>query len=228
MAHPLFFSAAVDVFTDMSSTIGQMTGLLLAGGKSRRMGRDKRFLELGGRTLLERSLTVLEGLFDEVIVSVAEPLPELKGLHARVVTDLIPDCATMGGLYSGLSSASHPRLFAAACDMPFLADSVIRRMADLGQGADVVMVRLANGLQPMHAIYSKACLPHLERMLHAKSLRVQDLVSISDLSVKILSEEDIRAADPQLLSFLNVNQPADLEFARKLFAGKQGAAREGS
>lgn len=223
-----FFFAAVDVLTDMSSTIGQMTGLLLAGGKSRRMGQDKRFLELGGRTLLERSLTVLEGLFDEVIISVAEPLPELKGLRARVVTDLIPDCATLGGLYSGLSSASHPRLFAAACDMPFLADSVIRRMADLGRSADVVMVRLANGLQPMHAIYSKACLPHLERMLHAKNLRVQDLVSVSDLSVKILSEEAIREADPQLLSFLNVNRPADLEFARKLFAGKQGAAHEGS
>ncbi len=228
MAHPLFFSAAVDVFTGMSSTIGQMTGLLLAGGKSRRMGRDKRFLELGGRTLLERSLTVLEGLFDEVMVSVAEPLPELKSLRARVVTDLIPDCATMGGLYSGLSRARHPRLFAAACDMPFLADAVIRRMADLGRDADVVMVCLANGLQPMHAIYSKACLPHLERMLHANNLRVQDLVSVSDLSVKILSEADIGEADPQLLSFLNVNQPADLEFARKLFTEKQGVAREGA
>lgn len=225
---PFFFAETVDAFVGMSSTIEQMTGLLLAGGKSRRMGRDKRFLELGGRTLLQRSLDVLEGLFTEVIVSVAEPLTELKGLRARVVTDLIPDCATMGGLYSGLSGASHPRVFAAACDMPFLTDSVIRRMADLGRDADVVMVRLANGLQPMHAMYSKACLPHLERMLHAKNLRVQDLVSVSDLSVMILSEEDVREADPQLLSFLNVNQPADLEFARKLLAGKQSAEREGS
>jgi len=205
-----------------------MTGLLLAGGKSRRMGRDKRFLELGGRTLLQRSLSVLEGLFDEVIVSVAETFPDLEGLRAKVVVDLFPDCATMGGLYSGLSGATHPRVFAAACDMPFLADSVIRRMADLGRDADVVMVRLANGLQPMHAMYSKACLPHLERMLHAKNLRVQDLVSVSDLSVMILSEEDVRETDPQLLSFLNVNQPADLEFARKLLAGKHSAEREGS
>ncbi|MDE3017405.1 MAG: molybdenum cofactor guanylyltransferase [Nitrospirota bacterium] len=211
----------------MGATIGQMTGLLLAGGKSRRMGRDKRFLELGGRTLLERSLSVLDSLFAEVIVSVAEPLPELRELRARVVTDIIPDCATLGGLYTGLFSSSYPRVFAAACDMPFLAVPLIQRMIDLGRDADVVMVRLANGLQPMHAIYSKACLPHLEQMLRVKNLRVQELLSASGLSVKILSEDDVRDADPQLLSFLNVNQPADLEFARKLLAGKQETAGNG-
>lgn len=212
----------------MSAPIEQMTGLLLAGGKSRRMGRDKRFLELGGRTLLERSLGVLEGLFAEVLLSVAEPLPEFRDLQARVVSDMVPDCATLGGLYTGLSSASHPRVFAAACDMPFLAPPLIRRMADLGRDADVVMVCLANGLQPMHAIYSKACLPHMERMLQAKNLRVQDLVSVSSLSVKVLSEEDVREADPKLLSFLNVNQPADLEFARKLLAEERARTRDGA
>lgn len=212
----------------MSAPIEQMTGLLLAGGKSRRMGRDKRFLELGGRTLLERSLGVLEGLFAEVLLSVAEPLPEFRDLRARVVFDMVPDCATLGGLYTGLSSASHPRVFTAACDMPFLAPPLIRRMADLGRDADVVMVRLANGLQPMHAIYSKACLPHMERMLQAKNLRVQDLVSVSSLSVKVLSEEDVREADPKLLSFLNVNQPADLEFARKLLAEERARTRDGA
>ncbi|MDE3119929.1 MAG: molybdenum cofactor guanylyltransferase [Nitrospirota bacterium] len=211
----------------MGATIGQMTGLWLAGGTSRRMGRDKRVLELGGQTLLERSLSVLDSLFAEVIVSVAEPLPELRELRARVVTDMIPDCATLGGLYTGLFSASYPRVFAAACDMPFLAAPLIQRMIDLGRDADVVMVRLANGLQPMHAIYSKACLPHLEQMLRVKNLRVQELLSASGLSVKILSEDDVRDADPQLLSFLNVNQPADLEFARKLLAGKQETAGNG-
>jgi hypothetical protein len=79
----------------------------------------------------------------------------------------------------------------------------------------------------MHAIYSKACLPHLEQMLRVKNLRVQELLSASGLSVKILSEDDVRDADPQLLSFLNVNQPGDLEFARKLLAGKQETAGNG-
>lgn len=198
-----------------------MTGVLLAGGKSRRMGRDKRFLELEGRTLLERALSVLESLFSEVIVVVAEPLLRLSGLRHQVVTDLVPNCATLGGLYTGLSSAAHGRIFAAACDMPFLNQSVIKWMAKLDRNADVVMAQLANGLQPMHAVYSKACLPHLERMLNARNLKVQELSQTPGLSVRLVSEDELREADPQFLSFLNINTVADLEFARKLLAGKR-------
>jgi len=198
-----------------------MTGVLLAGGKSRRMGRDKRFLELEGRTLLERALSVLESLFSEVIVVVAEPVLRLSGLRHQVVTDLVPNCATLGGLYTGLSSAAQGRIFAAACDMPFLNQSVIKWMAKLDRNADVVMAQLANGLQPMHAVYSKACLPHLERMLNARNLKVQELSQTPGLSVRLVSEDELREADPQFLSFLNINTVADLEFARKLLAGKR-------
>ena len=198
-----------------------MTGVLLAGGKSRRMGPDKRFLELEGRTLLERALSVLESLFSEVIVVVAEPVLRLSGLRHQVVTDLVPNCATLGGLYTGLSSAAHGRIFAAACDMPFLNQSVIKWMAKLDRNADVVMAQLANGLQPMHAVYSKACLPHLERMLNARNLKVQELSQTPGLSVRLVSEDELREADPQFLSFLNINTVADLEFARKLLAGKR-------
>jgi len=198
-----------------------MTGVLLAGGKSRRMGPDKRFLELEGRTLLERALSVLESLFSEVIVVVAEPVLRLSGLRHQVVTDLVPNCATLGGLYTGLSSAAQGRIFAAACDMPFLNQSVIKWMAKLDRNADVVMAQLANGLQPMHAVYSKACLPHLERMLNARNLKVQELSQTPGLSVRLVSEDELREADPQFLSFLNINTVADLEFARKLLAGKR-------
>lgn len=185
------------------------------------MGRDKRFLELDGRTLLERTLSVLESLFAEVIVVVAEPASQLAGLRHRIVTDLVPNCATLGGLYTGLSSAAHGRIFAAACDMPFLNQSVIKWMAKLDRNADVVMAQLANGLQPMHAVYSKACLPHLERMLNARNLKVQELSQTPGLSVRLVSEDELREADPQFLSFLNINTVADLEFARKLLAGKR-------
>ena len=193
----------------------------MAGGKSRRMGRDKRFLELEGRTLLERTLSVLETLFSEVIVVVAEPAPQLSGLRHRVVTDLIPNCAALGGLYTGLSCAGQPRVFAAGCDMPFLDPTVIKWMISLDQHSDVVMAQLTSGLQPMHTIYSKACLPHLERMAMAHNLKVQELCHASDLSVRLVSEDEIRGIDPQFLSFLNVNTPADLEFASKLIAGRR-------
>jgi len=84
-----------------------------------------------------------------------------------------------------------------------------------------VMAQLANGFQPMHAVYSKACLPHLERMLNARNLKVQELSQTPGLSVRLVSEDELREADPQFLSFLNINTVADLEFARKLLAGKR-------
>ena len=205
----------------MNQSTANMTGVLLAGGKSRRMGQDKRFLELEGRTLLERALSILETLFPEVIVVVAEPAPQLTGLRHRVVTDLIPNCAALGGLYTGLSYAGQPRVFAAGCDMPFLDPAVIKWMIGLDQPSEIVMAQLTSGLQPMHAIYSKACLPHLERMAVAQNLKVQDLCQASGLSIRLVSEDEIREVDPQFLSFLNVNTPADLEFARKLLAGRR-------
>ncbi len=203
----------------MPQMIPNMTGVLVAGGKSRRMGRDKRFLELGGQTLLQRVLSVLQSLFDEVLVALAEPLPQLTGQGYRVVMDLIPNCAMLGGLYTGLSSASHPRVLAVGCDMPFLNPASIRRLAELGAQADVAIPKLATGLQPMHAVYSKTCLPHLEQMARAQQFKVQDLAEVPGLTVKLVPEKDFLDVDPQLLSFFNINTPADFEFARKLLAG---------
>ncbi len=199
-----------------------VTGVLLAGGMSRRMGRDKRFLELEGATLFARALSVLDDLFSEVLVSVADALPEGSEVRHRVVTDLIPNCAALGGLYSGLSLATHPRVFVAACDMPLLSAPVIRAMVERDPRADVVMARLPQGLQPMHAVYSKRCLPYLEAMARGGNLKIQEMAQQQGLVIRIVPEDELRAMDPQALSFLNINTPADLEFARKLVASRSG------
>jgi molybdopterin-guanine dinucleotide biosynthesis protein A len=207
----------------MSAAHGDITGVLLAGGKSRRMGRDKRFIEIEGRTLLERSLAVLEKLFPEILVAVAGPDPELEGLRHRVVTDLIPGCATLGGLYTGLFYAANPRIFAVACDMPFVNENAILRVIELGKEADVAMVKLSTGIQPMHALYAKSCLGPMRKLIEAGNLKVQLLAESQELDVRVLQEGEFRAND-ELLSFLNVNTPADLELVRKLLvrpAGKQ-------
>lgn len=210
----------------MNAQLSDMTGIVLAGGKSRRMGRDKRFLELEGQPLLKRALSVLEALFTEVLVVAAEKGPELSGLGHRVVTDLIPGCAALGGLYTGLSLASRSRVFVVGCDMPFLASAAILKMAELSGRADVAMARLRTGLQPMHAVYSKSCLPHLERMARTGNLKVQDLCHASGLEVRLIAEEELQEADPQFLSFMNVNTPADLELARKLVSGRKAPPAE--
>ena len=195
--------------------IHNVTGVLLAGGKSRRMGVDKRFLKLGGETLLRRALSVYERLFSEILVVVAEPTTELGNIGHPIVTDLIPNCATLGGLYTGLSVARNPRIFASACDMPFLNPAVIAHLLACCDD-DVVMPKLASGLQPMHAVYSKACLPYFKRMMAMNNLSIQAVLESHELRMQLVPEEVLRTFDAQLLSFLNLNTPEDAELAKIL------------
>lgn len=200
-----------------------ITAVLIAGGRSRRMGVDKRTIELGGITLIERVHRALTRLFHEVLVVGATADDPLLRLGSPVVCDQIPDCATLGGLYTGLLHASHSRVFAVGCDTPFLSGAVMRAIVEFAPKADVVMARLSTGLQPMGAVYSKQCLPHLEAMARSGHLRLQDLSIRQGLSIRYVEEEFLRQVDPMLVSFLNVNRPADVELARKLLAQGEGA-----
>jgi molybdopterin-guanine dinucleotide biosynthesis protein A len=202
----------------MARVIADTSGVLLAGGKSRRMGQDKRFLQLEGTTFLTRVIRVLEQLFPEILIVVAEPVPHLSQSDHRVVIDRVPNCGSLGGLYTGLSYAVHARAFVVACDMPFLNPDAIAYMADIDHRADVVIAQLTTGMQPLHAVYAKECLPRLQRMIETKNLRLYELPQSPELSVRVVPEEQMRAVDPQLLSFFNVNRPTDLEFARKVSA----------
>jgi molybdenum cofactor guanylyltransferase len=200
-----------------------VTGILLAGGKSRRMGFDKRFLQLGGETLVRRVLSVYERLFNEILIIVAEPVPELSDMGYQIVTDLIPNCATLGGLYTGLSLAHSRRIFAAACDMPFLSHAVIDHLLQFCDD-DIVMPKLVSGLQPMHAVYAKTCLPYFEDMIANNILSIQLVLENYELGARLVPEEALRTLDPQLLSFLNLNTPEDVELARHIV--DQGGRQE--
>ena len=185
------------------------------------MGQDKRFLQLEGKTFLDRAIRVLEQLFPEILVVVAEPVPHLSRLDHRVVIDLVPNCGSLGGLYTGLSYATHARAFVVACDMPFLNPDAIACLACIDHQADMVIAQLTTGLQPLHAVYTKSCLPHLQRMIETKNLRLHELAQSPELCVRVVPEEHIRSVDAQLLSFFNVNRPTDLEFAHKVSVRRQ-------
>lgn len=195
----------------------EVSGVLLAGGKSRRMGEDKRYLAVGEQTLLERGLEVFQSIFQEVLVVIAQDSPPL-GVDARVVRDLVPDCGSLGGLYSGLMQATTPWVFVVACDMPFLNQAAIAQFTSRRTTADIVMAKLDARLQPMHAIYSKQCLPVLEQMIRARQLKIQEMVSQSSLRIRYVTEADLLTIDPSWRSFYNVNTLADLEAARSLLA----------
>mgnify|MGYP001180838605 FL=1 len=194
-----------------------VTGVLLAGGNSRRMGEDKRYLVVGEQTLLERGLAVLRSIFQEVLVVIAQDSPPLD-VDVRVVRDLVPDCGSLGGLYTGLTQATTPYIFVVACDMPFLDPAVITQFTSRRASADIVMAKLAARLHPMHALYGKRCLPVVDQMIQARQLKIQGMVSHSSLRVRYVTEADLLTIDPFGRSFHNVNTPADLEVARSLLS----------
>lgn len=199
--------------------IGEVSGVVLAGGKSKRMGMDKRHLSVHGKPLLDRVTSVLLELFPEVLLVLAEEDISRQDDRLRIVTDLIPDCAAVGGLYTGLYHSRYPRVFVVACDMPFINPAVIELFLQKNDAADVVMAQLVTGLQPLHGLYSKQCLPILKEMIDARDLRLQNIVDKQGLTVHRVSEAEIKRLDPQLLSFLNLNSPADLELANKISPG---------
>lgn len=193
--------------------IGDVTGILLAGGKSRRMGEDKRFLLVGEQTLFERTLAVLQSIFQTVCVVIAQDSPPLEA-EVPVVRDLVAGCGSLGGLYTGLKQAHTEYVFVVACDMPFLNPILVRYMVSLKDKTDIVMVRLEQGLQPTHALYSRRCLPVIEGMLHAHQFKIQDLATHRSLHARLVAESELRKIDHEGLSFINVNTPADLDAAR--------------
>lgn len=197
--------------------VTDVTGILLAGGKSRRMGKDKRFLRLGEATLFDRALGVLRAVFDEVIVVIAQDSEPLQA-DVPVIRDLVPDGGSLGGIYTGLSKASSSYVFVVACDMPFLDPHAVQALAEAKDECDIVMVEQGAMVQPMHALYGRRCLPAMEKMLKAKDLKIQNLLLNASLRVRIIKGKELEKIDPDGRSFLNINTPADLDAARALHA----------
>jgi molybdopterin-guanine dinucleotide biosynthesis protein A len=179
------------------------------------MGQDKRFLSIGTETLYERSLAVLRSVFQRVLVVIAQDSSPIES-DAPVLRDLIAGSGSLGGLYTGLKQAETEWVFAVACDMPFLNPGTIRHFVDVKDGVDVVMAKLQNGMQPMHALYHRNCLPVMERLIAARDLKIHRLADHPALRVRLVVPEELSLVDPEGRSFYNINTPADLEAARSL------------
>jgi molybdopterin-guanine dinucleotide biosynthesis protein A len=183
------------------------------------MGLDKRFLKVAGQRTFDRTLKVLEELFAETIVVLAEPIAALDVKGCRVVYDAIPNTGSLGGLYTGLITSSHQQAFAVACDMPYLNSDVIRFMSSFDITADVVVAKLSGRFQALHALYTKRCVPILKEMAERKDLKLQRLFCDEALRISIVQERDLTAIDSGLRSFQNINTPEDLASAEGATSG---------
>ncbi|MFZ2950516.1 MAG: molybdenum cofactor guanylyltransferase [Desulfuromonadaceae bacterium] len=189
-----------------AATIAGVTGVILAGGESSRMGSNKALLPYRGGRFIESIHRQLSGLFDEVLVVTNAP-EQFAFLRCRMVSDIYRDMGALAGLHAGLVNSHTPHIFAVACDMPYLNDSLIRALVARRHQGDVIIPESDDGLEPLHAVYCRSCLPAMETALEAGKRR---LVSFfPEIRATIVPGDAVRFVDPDLDSFRNINTPAD-------------------
>lgn len=184
-----------------------MTGIILAGGKNKRMGQDKSFLKVGEKAIIERVVITLSKVFQDIII--ISNSPELyQHLKRKAYSDIIPDKNSLGGIYTGLEVSSSEHNFFVACDMPFLNEALIRYMTGLAKNMDVVIPTTDIGFEPLHAIYSKSCIPYMKGQIEQNNLKIFDFfprVKVREVGVSEINNFDINKT-----AFLNVNSKEDL------------------
>lgn len=192
------------------------TGVILAGGQNKRFeGRNKAFIRIGGQRILDRLLEVYGRLFDQIVLVTNDPAAYMD-VDALIVSDHYEVRSSLNGLHAGLFAAAHDYAFFAACDTPFIKGALIRHLVDrIEPKADLIVPATAAGYEPMCAVYKKTCLPAMAWQLEHGLLKILGL--FRKLRVKTIPEASLRAVDPELISFFNINTPEDLLRAKALY-----------
>src|SRR5438445_2926128 len=193
-------------------SLADATAVVLAGGRSSRMGRPKSLLLFDGEPLILHIVRALKRMFAETVI-VAAPKQELPDLPAILVRDDVAYQGPVGGIYYGLKAASGNFCFVTSCDVPFLNLALISHLTSQILNHDVVVPHWENRFQPLHAAYRTSVLPLLKEQLDRGELRPVYLFD-KVRTCKIV-EEEIRRFDPEGLNFLNMNTPNEYEEALK-------------
>lgn len=186
---------------------GKLTVAILAGGKSSRMGRDKSFVQFQGRPLIKTVIRRIDDLGDELILITNKP-GDYAHLGLPMYGDVYPDHGPLGGIFTAIKAAAHPHTLIVACDMPWLNRPLLRHMISLKASADIVIPRWQKFPEPLHAIYSKACLEPIEANLKAGRLKITTF--FARVQVAYLDRDIIAQFDPEGRSFANINTAQDL------------------
>ncbi|MFO8100562.1 MAG: molybdenum cofactor guanylyltransferase [Dehalococcoidia bacterium] len=194
-----------------------MGSIILGGGQSSRLGQAKLSLVIEGKGLLEQTIDRLGQLGEDIILVLAQDQekPNLStSPPVKIVTDLYYGKGPLVGIHSGLRASGDEQCVAVACDMPFLNIDLLRYMKELSEDFDVVIPKVEGELEPLHAIYSKNCLPVIEDMIARDDLRIRHM--LERVRVRYLEEDEIDPFDPAHLSWFNINTPQDLQRAQEI------------
>jgi molybdopterin-guanine dinucleotide biosynthesis protein A len=195
-----------------------LTVVIQAGGESRRMGRDKALIPFLGRPLIERVISRVEHLANEILVTTNCP-QDYQFLGLPLFPDVVPDRGALGGLYTAVNAARQPLVAVVACDMPFVQPELLAYERDLllDVTIDAAIPKTEGGTEPFHAVYRRAtCLPEIFSVLQAERWRVDSWFSRAQ--IYYLSTEEITRYDPRGLAFQNVNTPEELAAAERTAA----------
>lgn len=193
-----------------------VSGIVLAGGRSTRMGVDKTMLAVLGVPLLRRALTLLDPLTDEVVVVTHDRNETVEGV--RYVADELRDRGPMAGLLTGLRAMTGAKGVVIPVDLPLLPPALLTHLVETSAGWDVTIPRWREGLEPLVGVYTAACAPALAASLEQGRDALWEFVHHTDLQVRFLEEPEVRRfGDPALL-FFNVNTPEDVGRAEALLA----------
>ena len=194
--------------------------IVLAGGKSLRLGYDKVLEIIGNTSLLERVISRVSLLSSEVIIVTANEQTNLELVDypkLRILCDIYPGKGPIGGIYTGLATSTSFYNLVVASDMPFLNHNLLHYMIQLSANFDLVVPRVGNLVEPLHAVYTKKCLASIEQMIKQDKLSVNQLFQL--VKTRYVETEEIEKFDPKHLSFFNINTKADLKRARELVRG---------
>jgi len=190
--------------------IDRGSAAVLAGGQSRRFGRSKAHARLGGKPLITHVLEPLQHLFEDVTVVTQDPAT-YACFDVNVVADILPGAGALGRVLTALVHAKYDHCFVVACDMPFLNPALIRTILETNRGRDVVVPVRDRELQPLHARYSRRCIPFIHRSIQQARFRIIDFYP--EVVIEQIPEEIWRVQDPGGMSMFNVNRPDDLHRA---------------
>ena len=209
----------------------QLTGVILAGGKSRRMGYNKALLRIGNQTIIQQTLVSLKQVTSSQLIVTNFP-EEYEFLDILMKSDILPGKGAFGGIYTGLSASETPYCLVVACDMPFLNVDFLRYMTlkvkepalDEAKGYDIVIPKHSKGYEPLCAIYAKTCMPHIEKLLKANRLKITEV--FQDVRVREISESEIKNyvehpdedGDAEDRMFFNINTQEDYQHALQVYS----------
>ncbi len=193
--------------------IAGITGVILAGGKNSRFPSLKGFIAIKGIPIMERSLGIMKSLFPEVLISTNTPEAYFH-LGTPLLGDALPSRGPMAGIYTSLINSCNPSVFVIACDMPFVDKGMIRLVCEkYGQAGrenyDATVPVFDGEPQPLFGVYCNTIVPALEEGIMTDKVALKHF--LREIRTFYIDESEVRAADPQGLSFVNINTMDDYE-----------------